>query len=176
MPDFARSAVRAVIQLAVDDQAPANTGPDENRQHLPIALARAELVLAESRRADVIFDKHRLATQTALELGSHGQIDPSEVGRDRDDGLGRIEWTWHADSEGFHRFEWQLGFGGGGACAGGQAIEQLVGSSAQISARQPDARPNRAIRFDDSSQCLGAAQIDRDHRTNRRTWPGCSET
>src|SRR5690606_3984003 len=81
VPDLAREAVGARVQLPADHQAAADAGAEGDHEERRIAGAVAVQVLAERRRRGVVLDGHRAAQAIAQPLP---ELDALEAGHVRE--------------------------------------------------------------------------------------------
>ena len=93
--DLAGHEVVAAVQRAVDQDAGADAGADEDERARVVTAGRAPPVLAEHGEVDVVLDDHRGPQRVLEDLAHRDLVPPFQVRRARDaaaaavDGAGR---------------------------------------------------------------------------------------
>ena len=166
---FAGDAARAQVELAVEHQAAADAGADEDADHGARAAPAAVGVLAHHRHAHVVVEEDAHAAQRRRQQMGERDFFPLEVGRLVDHAGRVVDAAGHADA---HRAQLIV-----------RHVEREGDAAAQIGDAADDGgrRPLRAafFRARRAAACLFrrrrrrahlvAAQIDADHQPPRGT-------
>ena len=83
--DLAGEALGAPVEAAVDDEPPADAGPEGGVEEVPRAAAGAKAVLAEGRGGGVVLDGDGNSEALRKGGGKGGAAEGGDVGRDHDD-------------------------------------------------------------------------------------------
>jgi hypothetical protein len=83
MAELAREARSASGQLSVLHDGTAQANASADKQHFPVALSRAEQILAQGGQIRFVIDKYRRSRKSLGENITEGNVLPLKVGREQ---------------------------------------------------------------------------------------------
>jgi len=99
VPDLARAAAGPLIDLAIQDQAAADSGPDKNRNHAAQPATGAHPQLARCGDPHVVGQHDRNRPPLAQHPGNLDVFHARNVGYPNDDPARGVDDAWHPDPD-----------------------------------------------------------------------------
>ena len=158
--DLARRAVDAGVGLAIDDDARADAGAEEDADEMFGLRLQLRLEDAERVQLAVVLHEHRHVEQL-LQGFLERKIFPAQIGREDDAALLRVHRAGRANADPDHLAHGEITFIDRVLHAPGDAVDDLVGAAMSLGADLDLAKAVEG-RVKDAGKNLGTAEIDAD--------------